>query len=464
MTLIAVELAQRLKAIKFKDLPEDAVYWTKVAFADTIACTLAGAHEECTNVLDSALELDRTQGKSLVLGRGRRAGALEATLINGVASHALDYDDINKSMGGHPSVTLVPPLLALADDIGSSGADVIEAFIAGYEFECKFARAINFYHYEKGWHPTATIGAIGAAAASGILLGLNEKQLTHALAISASMSSGLKSNIGSHTKPYHVGHSARNGLFAARLAQKGFTGRDHAFEHGEGWLECFNGEGNYDISKMWEEWADPMDIIKPGVGLKRFPSCASTHGPIDCGIALHEQGVKPSDIEKIHITMSPRRIVHTNRPQPKDSLDCKFSVQYSVARALKEGWVEISHFHGDANADPEIQDMLGKTTAATWLPEDPEITNQLAARVQVTKKDGTMIEHQVEQAIGRGPELPVPPDQLRRKFDDCCSLALDPAAIEKLWTLSYDMENLTKCSEMTDVMDVPMRKTAQAAE
>jgi len=124
----------------------------------------------------------------------------------------------------------------------------------------------------------------------------------------------------------------------------------------------------------------------------------------------------------------------------------------------------MSHFHGDANADPVIQDMLGKTTAATWLPEDPEITNQLAARVQVTKKDGTMIEHQVEQAIGRGPELPVPPDQLRRKFDDCCSLALDPAAIEKLWTLSYDMENLTKCSEMTDVMDVPMRKAAQAAE
>jgi 2-methylcitrate dehydratase PrpD len=113
MTFIAVELAQRLKAIKFKDLPEEAIYWAKVAFADTIACTLAGAHEDCTNALDGALEMDRTQGKSLVFGRGRRAGALEATLVNGVASHALDFDDINKSMGGHPSVTLVPPLLVV---------------------------------------------------------------------------------------------------------------------------------------------------------------------------------------------------------------------------------------------------------------------------------------------------------------------------------------------------------------
>ena len=124
----------------------------------------------------------------------------------------------------------------------------------------------------------------------------------------------------------------------------------------------------------------------------------------------------------------------------------------------------MDHFHGDAHKDPVIQDMLGKTTAATWQPEDPEITNQLAARVQVTKKDGTMLEHQVDQAIGRGPELPIPPDQLRRKFDDCCSLVLDAAAIEKLWTLSYDMENLTTCSVLTDVMDVPMRTAAIAAE
>ncbi|MEQ8195504.1 MAG: MmgE/PrpD family protein, partial [Rhodospirillales bacterium] len=393
-----------------------------------------------------------------------RAGAMEAALINGTASHVLDFDDINKSLGGHPSVTLVPVIMALADELGSDGKKFVQAFVAGYEVECKFARAVNFYHYEKGWHPTATIGAFGATAAAAVMLDLTEEQTANALAITASMAAGLKANTGSHTKSLHVGNTCRNGIYAARIAKNGFTGRTHAFEHNQGYLECFNGAGNHDIGKMWAEWANPLDIVSPGVGIKRFPSCASTHGPIDCMLALREQGLRAEDVEAIRITMSPRRIVHTNRPFPKDPLDCKFSVQYTVARALTDGWIAMEHFHGDADKDPTIRRLLGKTTADTWQKDDPELANQLAARVQVTKKDGAMIEHQVDQAVGRGPELPVPPDQLRRKFDDCCAVVLDKAATEKLWTLCERLETLDNARALTDVMDVPVRASVQAAE
>ena len=155
---VAVDLGERISAIKFDDLPAAAIHWSKVAIADTIACTLAGAREPCTEIVEKTLVPDRTKGDCLVIGRGRRTGALEAALVNGTSSHALDYDDINKSLGGHPSVTLVPALMALADERGPPGAKFIEASVAGYEMECKLGRAVNFGLSETRWPPTARRG------------------------------------------------------------------------------------------------------------------------------------------------------------------------------------------------------------------------------------------------------------------------------------------------------------------
>lgn len=451
---VAVELGRRISDIKFEDLPEEAIHWSKVAITDTIGCALAGSSEPCVDILEEVLAEDRTEGPCLVIGRGRRAGALEATLINGLSSHCLDYDDINKSMGGHPSVTLVPVLLALADKLDLSGAKFIQAFVAGYEMGCKLGRAVNFVHYEKGWHPTATLGTFGAAAAASNALGLSSHQTTMALTIAASMSSGLKSNTGSMTKPFHVGHITRNGLFAALLAQNGFTAREFTFEHIQGFFEVFNGPGNYDIEKMFESWADPYDIVLPGVGIKRFPSCASTHGTIDCMMVLREQGLQAEDVKEIHITIHPRRLVHTNRPIPQNALDCKFSLQYCAARALTDGWIKSENFMGDADKDPVIRQLLGKTKVSQFTENDPEITNQLASQIRVATNDGKEYFHKVEQAIGRGPELPVPPDQLKQKFDGNCAVALNQEAITRLYELCNDLEKLDKASALTDVMDV----------
>ena len=459
---IAVDLGERISAIKFDDLPEAAIHWSKVAIADTIACTLVGASEPCTDIVEKTLVPDRTEGPCLVLGRGRRTGALEAALVNGTSSHALDYDDINKSLGGHPSVTLVPALMALADEHGFSGAKFIEAYVAGYEMECKLGRAVNFVHYEKGWHPTATLGTLGCAAASAVMLGLTPHQTTMALTIAASMASGLKSNTGSMTKPFHAGHISRNGLFAARLAQNGFTAREHTMEHEQGFFEVFNGAGNYDIDKMFAHWADPLDVVDPGVGIKRYPSCASTHGAIDCMLELRQQGLRPEDVKDIHITIHPRRIVHTNRPLPKNPLDCKFSLQYCVARALMDGWIKLEHFKDDADKDPMVLRLLGNTRASAFTEKDPEIANQLASQVRVATTDGKAYFHKVEQAVGRGPELPVPEDQLRRKFDDSSKAVLSAEATARLWDLCFKLETLANARELTDVMDVASASVAAA--
>src|SRR6201999_4606948 len=201
----------------------------------------------------------------------RKTSVLDATLVNGTASHALDYDDVAGVMGGHPSAMLVPSMIALGESLGSSGHDLVLAYVVGYETECRIARGVHFHHYDKGWHPTATLGIFGTVAAASRLLRLTIDQTAVALGLAASFASGLKANFGTMTKPLHVGQASRNGLFAAFMAQRGFTANAGAFEHKQGFLDVFNGPGTYDAGKMLGEWYAPPECEGPGEpGLKPY--------------------------------------------------------------------------------------------------------------------------------------------------------------------------------------------------
>src|SRR4029077_17449907 len=196
-------------------------------------------------------------GPALLFGTGQRIDVLSAALINGVAAHALDFDDCHNTLGGHPSAPILPALWAIG--AGITGKAFIAAYAAGVETECKLARAVHFHHYEKGWHPTATLGTFGAAAACAHLLRLSPDNTATALALAASMASGIKANFGTMTKPFHVGHAARNGLFAALLAEEGMTANHGALEHKQGFFAVFNGEGHFDADRILAEWAKPFD-------------------------------------------------------------------------------------------------------------------------------------------------------------------------------------------------------------
>src|SRR5688572_7219025 len=204
---VALELAQRIAAMRYDDLPVDAVHWAKVAIIDTFACALAGTHEAAPRIAEKAVAGCGTAGgtgPALLWGTERRASALDAALINGTAGHALDYDDVNNSIGGHPSVPLLPAIVALGEMLGASGKDLLLAYVTGFEAQARIGAAVNVYHYRKGWHPTATLGVFGAAAASARLLNLDVPQTATALAIAASLSSGIKANFGTMTKPLHA--------------------------------------------------------------------------------------------------------------------------------------------------------------------------------------------------------------------------------------------------------------------
>ena len=171
---------------------------------------------------------------------------------------------------------VMPIIFALGDVLEISGKDAILAYVVGQETISRIARGVHMHHYDKGWHPTATLGVFGATATASRLLGLSIEQTAKALGIAASLASGIKSNFGSMTKPLHVGHGNRNGLYAAMLAKEGFTSNDNAFEHKQGFLEVFNGPGTYNVDKMLADWGNPFDLVSVGVGLKKHPCCGAT--------------------------------------------------------------------------------------------------------------------------------------------------------------------------------------------
>jgi len=247
---LAHEIAERIHRLRYEDITPTALDWTRSAFIDTIGVALAGMAEDAPRILLNVPGIATSPGPSLVFATGTRTSPLDAALVNGVASHALDYDDVSGTMGGHPSAVLIPPIIALGEMLGSSGRDLALAYVAGFETECRIARGVHFHHYDKGWHPTATLGIFGTVAAAARLLRLTQDQTAMALGLAASLASGLKANFGTMTKPLHVGHTARNGLFAALMVQQGFTANPGTLEAKQGFLHVFNGPGTYDIDRI----------------------------------------------------------------------------------------------------------------------------------------------------------------------------------------------------------------------
>jgi 2-methylcitrate dehydratase PrpD len=437
-------LAERICSFGDKNVTKQAIELSRTAIIDTLGVTLAGSMEPCATNLLRTPGIAQAPGVCTLVGTNRKTSALDATFFNGTASHALDYDDFSQPMGGHQSAPLVAPLLAVAEERGLSGAKLIQSYVVGVETEIRLARAVNFHHYDKGWHPTATMGVFGAAAAVGHLIGLDEGRLCLALAIAASFASGVKANFGTMVKPLHVGQSARNGLLAALLAEAGYDANPAVLEHKQGFFNAFNGPGNYDPDKIFDQWADPLEITGKTMGLKQFPCCGSTHPAIAAMLALRQrEGIGAGDVVKIEIMPHRRRLPHTDNPSPQTPLQAKFSVQYAVARALLDGAVRIADFEGDAHFDPRIQALLDRITAFPHPDMADDADAQFSAEVRVTVKDGRVLSRRVDDMAGRGGDHPMSSEELWEKFDDCARRALPKEDIMPLFERLETLEKVT---------------------
>jgi 2-methylcitrate dehydratase PrpD len=449
------QLTQKVHGFDKRQLTKASIAQAKACILDAIGVTLAGYPEPCTQILLRTPGVTTAPGGALIFGSAQRTSALDAALINGTASHALDFDDFSGVMGGHHSVPLVAMLFALAEERGGTGEDIIASYVIGVEVIIRLARAVNFHHYDKGWHPTATLGVFGAAAAACHMMKLDQAKTTMALSIAASFASGLKANFGTMTKPLHVGQCARNGLFAALLAEQGFDAATDTLEHHQGFLNVFNGPGNFDAAKLFENWGAPWEIEAKSIALKQFPCCGSTHPAIAMALKLRrEDKVAAADINRIEVMPHGRRLRHTNTPHPKTSLEAKFSVQYVVARALRDGILRLRDFEGEAHFDPEIVRLLDLTTAKPHPDMADDGAEQWGAEVIVTLKNGNRLARRVDNLIGRGGDDPMSSSELWDKFNDCAARSLPREQIAPLFERLETLEKVTEIAQVTRLLEV----------
>jgi len=324
-------LARKSAALEYEDLPPEAREIARRCVLDYFGVALAGAGDELVRlVLDELTEAGGAPQASVV-GHDGRLPALSAALVNGAAGHALDYDDVNMAMPGHPSVAILPGLLALAEQRRSSGRDLVTAFVAGYETACRIGMALQPGHYNLGFHSTGTVGAFGAAAACARLLGLDAEATAMALGIAGTQAAGLKSQFGTMCKPFHAGKAAQNGLLAARLAARGFSSRADI-------VECVQGFA----LTHGPDFAPDAALATPAAGLHLFANlfkyhaaCYLTHAPIECARRLREQyALTPENIAGITLRLDASCERVCNIPAPVDGLQSKFSLRQTVAMAL----------------------------------------------------------------------------------------------------------------------------------
>jgi len=437
---IAHELAKRIAATEVDDVGAAALRYAKIGLLDTLGVGIAGSAQDAATIARGVVGCGA--GTSLIWGTMKRTIPLDAAFVNGVAANVLDFDDCTDNLGGHPSAPILPALLAIAEERNATGRDVLTAYVAGFEIETQIGRGVNFHHYEKGWHPTSTLGVFGAGAACARLLGLDAEKTTHALALCASMAAGLKSNLGSMAKPLHIGQASRSGLLAALLAAGGYTGNADALEHHQGFLEVFNGAGTYDVERILEKWGTPWDIEMPGIAIKQYPCCLSTQSAVDLMLRLVvEHDVEANDVTHVTARISGRRLEHTNRPQPRSALDAKLSIQYVLARALTDRCLSLEHFEGDAYQAPVAQRAMELINPAPFSSEHEQ--SEFGANITIKLKDGRNIGGTIDRPIGHSSGEPLAADLITKKFMACTIRTLGKQAADDIVRAVADFENVS---------------------
>jgi 2-methylcitrate dehydratase PrpD len=362
----------------------------------------------------------------------------EVALRVGTASHTLDYDDLSWAMDGHPSVTLVPSLFALAAEAEASGRELMTAYAAGFEVMCALADPISPDHYEEGWHATATFGALGAAGAAGKLLSLDEPQIETALNIAASTPAGLKRNFGSMTKPLHAGLASRSGVTAAVLAADGFTADATAISGERGFWDLY-GPAERDGDDLLELWA----LESEGIHIKAYPCCYFTHTSIAAAQALAEaHGLSPESVERVDVRAAQGAADALHHRDPDTGLEAKFSMEYTVASAIARDNVGLATFEQEAIEDKSVQRVRERADFAVddRLPYDSH-----EALVRIATRDD-VFERRQENPPGTH-QNPLSEDELRTKFEECASRALSDGMVAEVYETFAQLDTVEDLPE-----------------
>jgi 2-methylcitrate dehydratase PrpD len=440
-TPVTAVLARRAAALRYEDLPEDIRTLARQCLLDWLAVTLAGAGEELSGILRAEAEEQGGKPVATLIGHSLRVPTQQAALVNGAASHALDFDDVNMTMGGHPTVPIVPAILALAEARGAGGKALIAAFVAGYETLCRVGALVAPGHYARGFHNTATVGSFGAAAAAANLLRFDNERAATALGIAGTQAAGLKSMFGTMCKPLHAGKAAQNGLIAASLAARGFTSRADV-------LECAQGFADAQSPDFHPEKA----LAEPRGGwhlrnnlFKYHAACYLTHAPIECARELRRaHGLLPEAVRAAALTVDGGASRVCNIQSPRTGLEAKFSLRLTTAFALAGLDTASLDTYSERNAgDAALAGLRDKVTI-DFAPDWPHTV----AELKVTLADGRVLAARHDSGLPAS-DLVAQGRRLEAKFTGLAAPVLGEKQAARLADAVASLDRLGSVTELT---------------
>ncbi len=432
-------LAEFVYASSSRALPPDALHATRRAFTNWLACAL-GASTDAS--VQAALQVATSlsgKAQASVIGRGERLDVVNAALVNGIGANALDYDDMHVPTLIHPTGAVVAAALALGEHRHVSGATLVAAIATGIEIECRLGLALFPKHYDSGWHITATLGTLGAAAAGSVILGLDAARTAHAFGLAATQSSGLRAMLPNPCKSFNIGRAAAAGTLAALLAEVGFDSAPNVFEAKFGLFDVYG----------WPD--DPAALVRDlgahylvsEISLKPYPCGVVIHPVIDACLELaNAHALAPANIRQITITVHPRTIELAGRRHPESAIEGRFSFFHAAALALSRRSAGLATFDAADVGDPALAALRNCMVAvadAHLLPRQ--------ARVQIELKDGTTVEQQVDHPRG-SPTRPLDDARLGQKFAELATRAMESAAAGRLYDVCMQLDRLPDVAEI----------------
>jgi 2-methylcitrate dehydratase PrpD len=431
------------------DVPDEAIEGARIGMTDCVGVMLAGAEETAPMIVSGTLAEYRGPGAAVQIPGGRPLSASDAALANGVAAHVLDYDDV--ALAGHPSVALTPAILAQGWALGSSGADMLAAYVTGYEtWALLDAMAPNSLH-EAGFHPTAVLGTLAAAAACANLRRLSLEQAVNAIAISASMAAGTVANFGSMTKSLQVGRAAQSGVLAAELASKGYTGSPDALEHRAGFMRAHFPSRTLELEARDFELGKRWRLPESGVHVKRYPICYATHRSIDAMLELAETaGLAAGDIAQIRVHTGDAQMLMLRNHHPRTGLEAKFSMQFAMAAALLSRRVGLAELTDAYVQRDDVRELMTRVqcTTTTQRVQGWDQPFAPADQVSVVLKSGRELQAApVERPKGSW-QRRLTLDELHAKFVDCATRALDPDTANRLFDQMWALDEITSVRDL----------------
>jgi 2-methylcitrate dehydratase PrpD len=407
---------------------------------------LAGAVEPAGRIVQQVVRAEGGDACRIV-GTTLRASATGAALANGTAAHALDFDDMCFVSLAHPSAPLFAAVLAAAEVANSSGSALLDAYVVGFEVEARLGARMNPRHYQRGWHCTSTLGAIGAAAGVSRVLGLDPDIAARAIAIAASDASGLKENFGTMVKPLHAGLAARSGVLAGLLAREGLDASLQAIDGPQGFLHAMNSEHD-EIGSALDDLGSRWEILDTGITVKLYPSCAGTHPTLDVLLDVRRQEhLGPDDIECIEVvvdSVTPKVLIHD---RPSTGLEAKFSLPFCAAAAIVFGHVGVETFDDERLRDPRVVALMPRVVMRAEASLDGVAAPLTQARITITRRDGRTIVRSANGARGY-PDKPASGDELGAKFLSCAERVLAPAAASRALAAMRAIEGAISVREL----------------